>query len=403
MGGVSGLSTLLSGAYIGLAPGEGEPARSFVRPRGAAADQLERARPRVRADRVDLGSVSRALPSPTAASTSARCWVTSSPRTRGRSTSRSSSRSPTTAGALREPLLERERHRHPRRRRRLRRARRLAPGAADRRHRVRHAAGRRASEVAAAGATFPLFASEHAVAQAQYTEKIPYLVYFDGSVRGLSPGAPVEFRGLRVGSVTGVRLEFDPTNNRIRIPVTLEIEPQRLVAYDPRAPDRDREPPHHDRAGPPRPARPAPDRQPAHRRADRRPHLRPERRTGGARHQRAGAGDPSVPEHAGPAPGLGDRDPEQGRGPAGRGAGGEPDQDRARGWRASSPRPACRRRPVARIRRWRAAGDHRPGRREFRAGAGQPQDRGRSRLGHPAAGADHARLGAAHRSGRPRR
>ena len=47
-------------------------------------------------------------------------------------------------------------------------------------------------------------------AQAQFTEKIPFLVYFDGSVRGLNPGAPVEFRGIKVGTVTSVRLEFDP-------------------------------------------------------------------------------------------------------------------------------------------------------------------------------------------------
>jgi paraquat-inducible protein B len=81
-------------------------------------------------------------------------------------------------------------------------------------------------EAAAAGTTFPLYASRHAVTQAGYTEKIPYLVYFDGSVRGLRAGAPVEFRGIRVGSVTDVRLEF--VKDAVRIPVTLEIEPQRF-------------------------------------------------------------------------------------------------------------------------------------------------------------------------------
>jgi paraquat-inducible protein B len=91
-------------------------------------------------------------------------------------------------------------------------------------------------EVAAAGTRFELFPNQTAVAQAQFTERIPFLVYFDGSVRGLKPGAPVEFRGLRLGSVTDVRMDFDPATNRIRIPVTLEIEPQRLVAYDPNRP-----------------------------------------------------------------------------------------------------------------------------------------------------------------------
>ena len=45
-------------------------------------------------------------------------------------------------------------------------------------------------EVAAAGARFPLYASERALAQAQFTEKLPFLVYFDGSVRGLEHRCP---------------------------------------------------------------------------------------------------------------------------------------------------------------------------------------------------------------------
>jgi paraquat-inducible protein B len=83
-------------------------------------------------------------------------------------------------------------------------------------------------EPAATGTSFPLFASRNAVTEAGYTEKIPYLVHFDGSVGGLRAGAPVEFRGIRVGSVTDVQLEIDPKQNSVRIPVRLEIEPQRF-------------------------------------------------------------------------------------------------------------------------------------------------------------------------------
>lgn len=88
-----------------------------------------------------------------------------------------------------------------------------------------------ATEVAAADTRFSLFDSRTAVAQAQFTEKIPFLTYFEGSVRGLNPGAPVEFRGFRLGSVSEVRLEYDPATRNIRIPVMLELEPQRLRAY----------------------------------------------------------------------------------------------------------------------------------------------------------------------------
>jgi paraquat-inducible protein B len=83
-------------------------------------------------------------------------------------------------------------------------------------------------EPAAAGTTFPLFASLREVTEVGYTERIPYLVEFDGSVRGLRAGAPVEFRGMQVGLVTDVRLEIDPAQDSARIPVTIEIEPQRF-------------------------------------------------------------------------------------------------------------------------------------------------------------------------------
>jgi paraquat-inducible protein B len=83
-------------------------------------------------------------------------------------------------------------------------------------------------EPAAADTTFPLFASFRDVTEAGYTERIPYLVEFDGSVRGLRPGSPVEFRGMQIGAVTDVRLEIDAAQDAVRIPVTLEIEPQRI-------------------------------------------------------------------------------------------------------------------------------------------------------------------------------
>src|SRR5262249_21289954 len=49
-----------------------------------------------------------------------------------------------------------------------------------------------------------------------------------GSVGGLHPGAPLEFRGIKVGQVTDVRLEFDPKTLKARIPVTFDFEPDRV-------------------------------------------------------------------------------------------------------------------------------------------------------------------------------
>ncbi|MBL4774441.1 MAG: MCE family protein [Mariprofundus sp.] len=79
---------------------------------------------------------------------------------------------------------------------------------------------------------FTLFANYDDIITKAYTRKIRFVVFFDGSVRGLNVGAPVEFKGIQVGQVTDVRLEFDSSNASFRIPVELEIEPERIVISD---------------------------------------------------------------------------------------------------------------------------------------------------------------------------
>jgi paraquat-inducible protein B len=51
--------------------------------------------------------------------------------------------------------------------------------------------------------------------------------YFEGSVGGLNIGAPVVFRGVKVGSVKDVVLRFDTENLAFQIPVYIEIDPRR--------------------------------------------------------------------------------------------------------------------------------------------------------------------------------
>ena len=55
-----------------------------------------------------------------------------------------------------------------------------------------------------------------------------YMLYFDSSVRGLSPGAPVEFNGIRVGTVNSVNLEYVVPNQSFRVPVEVTLEPERV-------------------------------------------------------------------------------------------------------------------------------------------------------------------------------
>lgn len=77
-------------------------------------------------------------------------------------------------------------------------------------------------------AEFPLFQSRQDSLQKVYVEKNKWVLNFEDSVRGLAPGAPVEFRGIQVGQVIDVRLQFDTDRKQFRIPVLVEFEPERI-------------------------------------------------------------------------------------------------------------------------------------------------------------------------------
>lgn len=76
---------------------------------------------------------------------------------------------------------------------------------------------------------FTLHDSRESIAENAYSKKIKFVLFFNSSVRGLSVGAPVEFKGIKVGSVLDVRLEFNSEDTSFRIPVLIEIEPQRII------------------------------------------------------------------------------------------------------------------------------------------------------------------------------
>jgi paraquat-inducible protein B len=55
-----------------------------------------------------------------------------------------------------------------------------------------------------------------------------YVLFFEGSVKGLNAGSPVAFRGVTIGSVESVALHADPKTLNIWIPVIIELEPDRI-------------------------------------------------------------------------------------------------------------------------------------------------------------------------------
>jgi len=55
-----------------------------------------------------------------------------------------------------------------------------------------------------------------------------YVLFFDDSVKGLAIGAPVTFRGVKIGTVKDVSLVYDPGTRFAFIPVIIETEPDRI-------------------------------------------------------------------------------------------------------------------------------------------------------------------------------
>lgn len=85
--------------------------------------------------------------------------------------------------------------------------------------------------IAEEGQEFKLFASRQAMDDARFTERKKYILYFDGSVSGLEVGAPVEFKGIKVGTVKNITLEVHEDTGGYYIPVLIDIEPQRLKVH----------------------------------------------------------------------------------------------------------------------------------------------------------------------------
>ena len=66
-----------------------------------------------------------------------------------------------------------------------------------------------------------------------FSEKRPYVLFFDEPINGLSVGAPVKFRGVIIGSVTDIKLRFDNKDMSMDIPIFIETEPDRIQTKDP--------------------------------------------------------------------------------------------------------------------------------------------------------------------------
>ena len=87
--------------------------------------------------------------------------------------------------------------------------------------------------------TFRLYPDESSIHQNPFRNSKEYVVSFKQSLRGLNPGAPVNYRGIRIGSVVRIMLadltrnpNADTGESGQAIPVLIRLEPGRLAIED---------------------------------------------------------------------------------------------------------------------------------------------------------------------------
>src|SRR5215510_6112145 len=73
-----------------------------------------------------------------------------------------------------------------------------------------------------------------------FSERNDFVCFFGGDLNGLKVGAPVKFRGVPIGSVTGIRINLPGRDlprpvtaaeaEEFRLPVLIELEEERVTA-----------------------------------------------------------------------------------------------------------------------------------------------------------------------------
>jgi paraquat-inducible protein B len=76
------------------------------------------------------------------------------------------------------------------------------------------------------GTVFTLYKNRIATTEPTLTTGNRFLLDFEQSVGGLTTGAPVQFRGIKIGEVTDVRLIYDLEMETPHIPVIIELYPE---------------------------------------------------------------------------------------------------------------------------------------------------------------------------------
>lgn len=57
-----------------------------------------------------------------------------------------------------------------------------------------------------------------------FKETQSYIMYFDGDLSGLDVGAPLDFKGVKVGKVTDISIVYDHEDDSVTVPIIVEID-----------------------------------------------------------------------------------------------------------------------------------------------------------------------------------
>ena len=83
---------------------------------------------------------------------------------------------------------------------------------------------------------FIVYPNKSAINESRYNYALHYILLFKDSIRGLKPGAPVEYRGIKIGAVTRTDVKYPEITNVLDqntlIPVMITVEPARMGFED---------------------------------------------------------------------------------------------------------------------------------------------------------------------------
>jgi paraquat-inducible protein B len=66
-----------------------------------------------------------------------------------------------------------------------------------------------------------------------FKRQLEFITFFQGSIKGLSVGSPVIFRGVKIGEVKDISIQARPSDLAFNIPVILEVDPSRIQSGEP--------------------------------------------------------------------------------------------------------------------------------------------------------------------------